>query len=115
ITPEIEAIVLHAIEKDRNRRFQSMAEMAAAVENPTDHIGHYSQLPGYAGGAPSAGASSHGTMMMPSDQPTIRGPSGVMPTIKGPMTGSGPRPTTLSGAASEVGDMPARKSKAPLI
>jgi serine/threonine protein kinase len=113
ISPELEALVLHAIEKDRNRRFQSMAEFEAAVVDPAAHLAQFSSLPGYAGG--SASTSNHGTMMLNQDQPTIRGPSQAMATIKGPMTGTGPRPTTLSGAASEVGGEVAKRSKAPMI
>jgi serine/threonine-protein kinase len=108
ISPELEAIVLHAIEKDRNRRFQSMAEFETGVTDPASHFAQYSQLPGYAGG--SASTSNHGTMMLPGDAPTMRGPSAAMNTIKGPMTGSGPRPTTLSGAASEVAQVPRSKT-----
>jgi len=37
IRPEIEAIVLRAMEKDREARFQSMAEMALALRNPAQH------------------------------------------------------------------------------
>jgi serine/threonine-protein kinase len=121
ISPELEALVLHAIEKDKNRRFQSMAEFEAAVMDPAGHFAQFSQLPGYS--APSASTSNHGTMVLGVDQPTIRGPSAHMPAIRGPsahmpavgpMTGGGPRPTTLSGAASEMGGAPP-KSKAPLV
>jgi eukaryotic-like serine/threonine-protein kinase len=113
ISPELEALVLHAIEKDKNRRYQSMAEFEAAVMDPAAHYAQYSQLPGYSGSV-SASTSNHGTMVLGGDAPTVRGPSGVMPTVKGPMTGSGPRPTTLSGAASEMEGAPP-KSKAPMI
>ncbi len=113
IRPEVEAIVLHSIEKDRNRRFQSMAEFAAAVENPEDHLAHWSALPGYV--APANSGSNNGTMMMTTDSPTVRGPSGVMATVKGPLTGSAPRPTTLSGAASEMSDGLPGRSRAPLF
>jgi hypothetical protein len=37
IRPEIEAIVLRAMEKDPARRFQSVAEMAVALRNPMGH------------------------------------------------------------------------------
>jgi eukaryotic-like serine/threonine-protein kinase len=102
ISPGLEAVVMHAIEKDRNRRFQSMAEYEAAVMDPATHLQQFSQLPGYSGG--SASVSNNGTMMLGADMPTMRGASSAMNTIKGPTTGttgSGPRPTTLSGAASE--------------
>src|SRR3954466_16295057 len=48
IKPEVEAIVMRAIEKDRNRRFQTMQEFADALGNPAAHQTSYQQLPGYA-------------------------------------------------------------------
>jgi len=89
IKPEIEAIVLHAIEKDRNRRFQNMDEFNVALHDPAAHMQAYRPLPGY---TPSNNPSF-------GDNPTVVGqgrPTG------GPMTGVGARPTTLSGAAGEV-------------
>jgi serine/threonine-protein kinase len=68
----IEAIVLHALEKDPARRFQSMDEFAMALSDPEWHLSTY---------VPSAVS----TTIPPSNAPT---------TI--------PRVTTLSGAASEV-------------
>src|SRR5690242_1481880 len=47
ISVEMEAIVLHAIEKDRNRRFQSMEEFEQALANPAQHFASYKQLPDY--------------------------------------------------------------------
>ena len=89
IKPEIEAIVLHAIEKDRNRRFQNMDEFHSALKDPAAHMMAYRPLPGY---TPSNGPSF-------GDNPTVVGQA--RPT-GGPMTGVGARPTTLSGAAGEV-------------
>ncbi|MDB4967234.1 MAG: serine/threonine protein kinase [Myxococcales bacterium] len=122
ITPQLDAIVMHSIEKDRNRRFQTMAEFQAAIENPDEHFANWQGLP-----APSAGSHSGGTMMLPEGgarTPTGQGqrPStgqGQRPITgqrKGPTTQTGPTPTTLSGAASETynGDVP-RKSRAPLF
>ena len=61
VTPQLEAIVMHAIEKDRNRRFQTMAEFQAAIENPDAHYQSWQGLP-----APTASSShSGGTMMLP--------------------------------------------------
>ena len=116
VTPQLEAIVMHAIEKDRNRRFQNMDEFLAAVENPDTHFQAYQGLP-----APSASTShSGGTMMLP-DGASVRTPTGQgsRPSTgqrKGPTTQTGPTPTTLSGAASETfnGEVP-KKSKAPLF
>jgi hypothetical protein len=115
VTPQLEAIVMHAIEKDRNRRFQNMSEFLAAIENPDAHYSSWQGLP-----APSASTShSGGTMMMPEGAARTPTGQGARPTTgqrKGPTTQTGPTPTTLSGAASETynGDVP-RKSKAPLF
>jgi serine/threonine-protein kinase len=38
VPPEIEAIVLHALEKDPARRFQSMGDMLAALDDPATHL-----------------------------------------------------------------------------
>src|SRR6478609_1750760 len=37
VTPQLEAIVMHAIEKDRNRRYQTMDQFAEAVRDPAAH------------------------------------------------------------------------------
>jgi serine/threonine-protein kinase len=107
VTPEIEAIVMHAIEKDRNRRYQTMDEFAAALKDPPAHLQAYNPLPGY----------------QPAQSPTYaaqaplttgrREPTGQAPV--GPTTGLGQRPTTLSGAAAEMEGGVPKKSKMPLI
>jgi serine/threonine-protein kinase len=106
VTPELNAIVMHAIEKDKNRRFQSMDEFLAAIENPGQHLQSYSPLPGYTPQQPMTGA-----------QPIV-GAAGARPVTgqgRGPTVGGeAPRPTTLSGAAGEM-EQPARKSRAPLF
>jgi len=115
VTPQLEAIVMHAIEKDRNRRFQTMAEFQTAIENPDAHYSSWQGLP-----APSASTShSGGTMMLPEGgarTPTGQGQRPPTGQRKGPTTQNGPTPTTLSGAASETynGDVP-KKSRAPLF
>ena len=115
VTPQLEAIVMHAIEKDRNRRFQTMAEFQAAIENPDAHYQTWQGLP-----APSASTShSGGTMMLPEGgarTPTGQGQRPNTGQRKGPTTQNGPTPTTLSGAASETynGEVP-KKSRAPLF
>ena len=57
LPPSLESIVLHAIEKDRNRRFQSMGEFLAALENPDAHAAQWQGLPApaaeLAAGAPT--------------------------------------------------------------
>ncbi len=115
VTPQLEAIVMHAMEKDRNRRFQTMAEFQAAVENPDAHYQTWQGLP-----APTASTShSGGTMMLGEGGARTPTGQGARPNTgqrKGPTTQTGPTPTTLSGAASETmnGDIP-RKSRAPLF
>ncbi len=107
LAPEIEAIILHAIEKDKNRRFQTMAEFEAAVRDPVVHTGSYKQLPGFAGAA-----------MYGSDQATIvagkaMGPLNQQTVMRGPVTAAVQRITTLSGASGEVTQM-GRRSRASL-
>jgi eukaryotic-like serine/threonine-protein kinase len=102
LPPAIESIVLHAIEKDRNRRFQNMQEFLAAVENPEAHAAQWSGLPAYAQAAPGS--------------PTMQ----AMPVVGGgaPATpGGSPRPTTLEGAAAEVTLAPTKRtrSRTPMI
>src|ERR1700749_1622159 len=38
VSPQLEAIVMHSIEKDRNRRFQNMEEFSAALADPDAHL-----------------------------------------------------------------------------
>jgi len=103
VTPEIEAIVMHAIEKDRNRRYQTMDEFAAALRDPAAHLAAYSPLPGYQ-------STSSPTYAQPV---AGREPTGRQPV--GPTTGFNQRPTTLSGAASEMDGGAAKKSRVPLF
>ena len=115
VTPQLEAIVMHAIEKDRNRRFQTMAEFQAAIENPDAHFASWQGLPA----ATPHGQHSGGTMMLDDSAMPRRTPTGAQRPItgqRGPTTHNGPTPTTLSGAASETmnGELP-RKSRAPLF
>jgi serine/threonine-protein kinase len=98
VTPELEAIVMHAIEKDRNRRFQTMDEFGAAVSDAAGHLASYKQLPAHqstTGMRPAVGAQGS--------------------TTQGPTATNHPRPTTLSGSAGEVDAQPPRKSKAPIF
>jgi serine/threonine-protein kinase len=103
LTPQLEAIVLHAIEKDRNRRFQNMDEFLRAIDDPEAHYRSWRALPNY------------------SDGPTLSGPAAASSHAPGPgapaSVGKSPRPTTLEGAAAEVTHPPRRapRRRAPLI
>ncbi len=55
VPPEMDAIVMHAMEKSREHRFASMAEMQRAIADPARH------LAAYGGGAPA----SHPTPVPP--------------------------------------------------
>jgi serine/threonine-protein kinase len=107
VPPELDAIVMHAIEKDRNRRFQTMDEFAQAIADPATHLAHYNALPGYAANA--------GTMMLDSAGNPMRPMTGAQPIIGAspPVAGAtvvGPRVTTLSGSAGEVAGQPKSRS-----
>jgi hypothetical protein len=83
VRPEIEAIVLHALEKDRAARFQSMAELAQALRNPVGHLQAWRPMPGY-------NAAALGTA------PTMAFDS--TPTVS---SARQPVATTLSGSSGE--------------
>jgi serine/threonine-protein kinase len=105
IRPEVEAIVLHALEKDKNRRFQSMAEFAQAVRDPAGHMQAYRPLPGY---TPQNPANAAATMLNYDPEATVLGQPPLnaapppYPPDRGPVTTAMQRPTTLSGASGEV-------------
>jgi serine/threonine-protein kinase len=107
VPPQLEAIVLHAIEKDRNRRFQNMNEFLSAVENPDAHLRAWRALPDYTNMPTLAGA-----------QPALHSGQTLSLDDVGPASAGGPlRPTTLEGAAAEVTHPPVRRtprSRAPL-
>jgi serine/threonine-protein kinase len=112
IKPEIEALVLHAIEKDKNRRFQSMDEFLRALEDPAAHMQAYRPLPGYTP-QPTGQQNLGATIVLGDGQSPVASKTGQ----KGPTTGVGQRPTTLSGAAGEAEgaeDRP-RRSRMPVI
>ncbi len=127
LPPGIESVVMHALEKAKDQRFQSMEEFVAALADPNGHLAAY--------GSPSGrDASTAGTMMI--DSSPQRTPSGAFPKVPTgqrqvtgpnpritgahrPITGQGqrhvtgegqnptaiapgPTPTTLSGASGEV-------------
>jgi serine/threonine protein kinase len=103
----LEAIVLHAIEKDRNRRFQNMNEFLQAIENPDQHLQRWNALPDY---------TATPTVMAPS---TKQNRTLSLDDVAPASQSSGqPRPTTLEGAASEVTLTPRRprpRSRTPLV
>jgi serine/threonine protein kinase len=116
----LEAIVMHSIQKDREKRFQSMEEFIAALDDPGRHLAAY--------GSPSGRGdrSVAGTVQMSVAAPTPSGPARTptpsggtrIPTGQGPRvpTGESPRPTTLSGTSGEVDDgFPARRSRTPIF
>jgi serine/threonine-protein kinase len=112
IKPEIEALVLHAIEKDKNRRFQSMDEFVRALEDPAAHMQAYRPLPGYTP-QPTGQQNLGATIVLGDGQSPVASKTGQ----KGPTTGVGQRPTTLSGAAGEAegGEDRPRRSRMPVI
>jgi eukaryotic-like serine/threonine-protein kinase len=103
LPPAIESIVLHAIEKDRNRRFQNMQEFLTALENPEAHHAQWHGLPAHSPSAPTL--QSFPKVTSPSTAAAPRNETG------------GQRPTTLEGAAAEVTLSPTRRprSRAPMI
>jgi serine/threonine protein kinase len=103
ISLEIEAIVLHAIEKDRNLRFQSMDEFGEALADPAHHYAAYLRLPPTSSVRPSMG------------MPVAGRSSATTGTVRA-TTGSGqPRPTTLSGAAAQIEPAPVKKGRTPMF
>jgi hypothetical protein len=105
LPPAIESIVLHAIEKDRNRRFQNMQEFLAAVEDPEAHAAQWNALPGYAQAAAVAPTMQR--------MPAVSAPSATAPRNEN----GAPRPTTLEGAAAEVTLPPTKRprGRTPMI
>jgi serine/threonine protein kinase len=114
----IESIVMHAIEKDRNRRFQNMNEFLEAVENPDAHLARWSGLPEYSQ-SPKAAAGARTMQAMPIVvQPHKSGRTLALDDGAPPATQQGqPRPTTLEGAAAEVTLSPTRvpRNRGPII
>ena len=101
IPPELDAIVMHAIQKDRARRFQTMEEFGAALADAAGHMASY-----------QSGAPAYTT----SGAPAASGATNTAQTRVGPATASmGARPTTLSGAAAEVGGAVGHRSRASLF
>jgi serine/threonine protein kinase len=111
VGPELEAVVLHALEKDRNRRFQSMDELGEALRNPAGHLQRWRALP-------EPGVYQGRTLT--GDTEGV--PLPIDLADASPRTRSEPHApvsTTLSGAAAELSaeypaPRPAPKRKSPL-
>jgi serine/threonine-protein kinase len=102
IPPEIEAIVLHCLKKDKGQRFQSMTDMLAALQDPAAHYqiwAHSAQLP--------AGAMAANAMMS-----TVLSVGGASPLQSGAMPAwgqpAGPpmSPMSVGGAPNMSGLVP---------
>lgn len=85
IPRSLEAIVLRAVEKRREDRFQSMDELRHALEDPEVHLNLYH-------GADAAWQAQDEGLPLP----------GVVAGMAPTMMTQGTRPTTLSGATGEV-------------
>ena len=109
----LEAICMHALEKDKNRRFQSMEEMIAAFDDPGAHLASYGSPSGRVDASVASTMMGAAPSVASQSQNGLRVPTGLNPRVP---TGEGPRPTTLSGSSGEVaGDGSRPKSKAPLF
>jgi serine/threonine protein kinase len=108
LPPEIEKVVMRAIEKDPDRRFQSMEEFGVALANPTA----YAMSPQAV--AMAGLVASAPTTALPSVNPEPSGahpmPQPVTPSSQATTVHSKRPNTTLSGAASEVRE-PAGKGR----
>ena len=99
VPASLEAIVMHMLEKDRERRFQSMDELLVALNDPQAHLMAW-------------GSPSHRTavdMRAPSPSPSIvRGagggdvPAEIAAIQRVTSSGDAVRPTTLSGATGQL-------------
>ncbi|MSP58865.1 MAG: serine/threonine protein kinase [Myxococcales bacterium] len=120
IPPGMESVVMHALEKNKDARFQSMEEFTAAMADPNAHLASY--------GSPSGRTvDGAGTMMLDSQPRT--GGTGAYALITGhgagqrPITGQANMtamvtpgtPTTLSGASGEVAQGTRQRSRGLLF
>jgi hypothetical protein len=117
IPPGIESVVMHALEKNRNNRFQSMDEFAAALADADAHMAVWGSPSGRTAEEmpmppppPARGTGGHAPIRATGAMPPIRA-TGAHKPITGqgarPPTGAtavieGTKPTTLSGSAGEV-------------
>ncbi len=112
VTPELEAIVLHAIEKDRNRRFQTMTEFAEALSDPAAHLRALQSAP------------TQVPAVSPTEIASSSLPSPIAATVPGKLAAYGSvsaRHRTRSAANHPfrgglgIEGGPARKSRVPLL
>ena len=85
IPPALEAIVLHALEKDREKRFHSMDDFAAAIAAPDIHLQNYRTLPSPVS-VPPAAVAHLDTMMAASPLPATQLPATQLPATQLPAT-----------------------------
>ncbi|MCS6912045.1 MAG: protein kinase [Myxococcales bacterium] len=148
LPPEIEALVLHCLRKDKAQRFQSMNEFLAALQDPVAHFQQWTATahlpPGTATGSAPMSTAWTGSQQSASGPaapvPPTSGATPWLATVSGPLSpslalpggadvpvvtgalpllpaggsmqpgpaepvaavGTGPRPTTLSGASGEA-------------
>jgi serine/threonine-protein kinase len=109
--PQLEAVVRGALEKDRDRRFQNIAQLAAALApfgSPSarvsaERIARVLRVPGGTGPVPVLGPGT-----MPLD-PRASHPSFPQGAITGPATGASPMAATTGRSGSVTSDV-GRKS-----
>ncbi|HEY3357231.1 MAG TPA: protein kinase [Polyangia bacterium] len=112
LPPQLEPFLLKALEKDRDRRFGSMAEMMAALPQTTAGMTSALQVPpGYAPGPQATGWAPPGTMMpalgapgggMTMGAPALAPPPMPMPPMPMPMPGSGVMPMPMAPRGGPV-------------
>jgi serine/threonine-protein kinase len=127
LSPALEAIVLHAMEKNRDFRFQTMEEMSAALADPEAHLARYTPAhPGQTIRLDVAEPAAATPRTPSGQQPGVvtaqlEPPSGShdAPTaiVPGVSAAAAPRKDTLDGVPAEVVPPPprARRGAAPII
>ena len=99
LPPGIESVVMHALEKSKELRFQSMDEFIAALADPNAHLAAY--------GSPSGRtADGAGTMMLETQPRSPTGGNAKITTGQRPIPGQAPRPTTGQGPRPTTGQGP---------
>jgi eukaryotic-like serine/threonine-protein kinase len=91
LPPEIEAIVVHCLRKDKGQRFQSMSDLLSAINDPVAHF----QLWAQSAQLPAGTASANAFMSTVFSSPSPPAPS--WPAATGPLP-SGPQGWQPQGA-----------------